>query len=254
MRDRALINRRSFLKHSGGAALTARAAPAPGRRIVVGLIGVGVRGRDHHLRKLLANPRAQVAAICDVDRNHAELAAQMVLKQTARKPFVASDFRRLLDQPDLDAVVISTPDHWHSIIGIQAMEAGKDVYCEKPLTLFIEEGRRMVSIARQYGTVFQVGSQQLSDWRFRHSVALVRAGRIGRLVKITTHFGNPGTTEGAFIHPGQWEPVETPPAELDWDMWLGPAPARPFNENRLGVDPKAFSHFRWLWEDRKSVV
>jgi len=232
MRDRALINRRSFLKHSGGAALTARAAPAPGRRIVVGLIGVGVRGRDHHLRKLLANPRAQVAAICDVDRNHAELAAQMVLKQTARKPFVASDFRRLLDQPDLDAVVISTPDHWHSIIGIQAMEAGKDVYCEKPLTLFIEEGRRMVSIARQYGTVFQVGSQQRSDWRFRHAVALVRAGRIGRLVKITTHLGNPGTTEGAFIHPGQWEPVETPPAELDWDMWLGPAPYKDYSPNR----------------------
>lgn len=232
-----LIGRRSFLKKSGGSALALAAAPATARppvndRVVVGLIGVGVRGRDHHLRKLLRNPRAQIGAICDVDRNHRDLAAGMVAGQTQRKPLVYSDFRALLERKDIDGVVISTPDHWHSIIAIQAMEAGKDVYCEKPLSLFIEEGRRMVTVARQYGSVVEVGSQQRSDWRFRQAVRLVRENRVGRLTRITAHLGNPGTTEGAFIHPGEWEPVGTPPAELDWNMWLGPAPYKDYSPNR----------------------
>jgi predicted dehydrogenase len=167
-----------------------------------------------------------------VDRNHADLAAGMAIRASKRKPLVFSDFRALLDRKDIDAVVISTPDHWHSIIAIQAMEAGKDIYCEKPLTLFIEEGRRMVSVARQYGAVVQVGSQQRSDWRFRQAVSLVRNNRIGRLTRITAHLGNPGTTEGAFIHPGEWEAVETPPPELDWRMWLGPAPYKDYSPNR----------------------
>ncbi len=246
MDKQRLMARRSFLKHSAGGAIAFDAVPAvtaanasraqtraaPSDRVVVGLIGVGVRGRDHHLPKLLANPRAEVAVICDVDRNHADLAADVVLSQKSKKPLIDYDFRRLLERRDIDAVVISTPDHWHSIIAIQAMEAGKDVYCEKPLSLFIEEGRRMVSVARQYGTVVQVGSQQRSDWRFRHAVALVRNNRIGRLVKVTTHLGNPGTTQGAFIHPGEWEPVETPPAGLDWNIWLGPAPYKDYSPNR----------------------
>jgi predicted dehydrogenase len=246
MEPRTVIGRRSFLRRSGGGALAlasgpavlaantapAEARPAPSDRVALGLIGVGVRGRDHHLRKFLANPRVELAAICDVDRNHADLAAQMVLNRNGSRPLVFYDFRALLERSGIDAVVIATPDHWHSIIAIQAMEAGKDVYCEKPLTLFIEEGRRMVDVARQYGTVFQVGSQQRSDWRFRQAVALVRANRIGRLVKVTTHLGNPGTTRGAFVHPGEWEPAETPPAELDWSMWLGPAPYKDYSPNR----------------------
>jgi predicted dehydrogenase len=236
MGQRHGFGRRTFLKGSGGGALALSAAqqarPAASDKIVLGLIGVGVRGRDHHLKKLLKHPRVEIAAICDVDRNHADLAAQMVMKEKSRKPLLYSDFRELLDRRDIDAVVISTPDHWHSIVGIQSMEAGKDVYCEKPLTLFIEEGRRMVQVARQYGTVVQVGSQQRSDWRFRQAVELVRANRIGRLTKVTAHLGNPGTTQGAFIHPGEWEPVETPPAELDWDMWLGPAPYKDYSPNR----------------------
>lgn len=232
------VNRRAFLKGTGGGALVVAGAPLSlqarpaNERIVLGLIGVGVRGRDHHLRKLLENPRVEIAAICDVDRNHADLAAQLVLQRRRRKPLVFSDFRRLLERGEIDAVVIAAPDHWHSIIAIQAMEAGKDVYCEKPLTLFIEEGRRMVNVARQYGAVVQVGSQQRSDWRFRHAVALVREQRIGRLVKITTHLGMPGTTQGAFIHPGQWEAAETPPPELNWDLWLGPAPYKDYSPNR----------------------
>jgi len=231
------MGRRSFLRRSAGGALAAKAiagqaAQAASDRVTIGLIGVGVRGRDHHLRFLLANPRVDVAAICDVDQNRADLAAAITAEARKTRPLVFYDFRRLLDRGDLDAVVISTPDHWHSIIAIQAMEAGKDVYCEKPLTLFIAEGRRMVNVARQYGTVFQVGSQQRSDWRFRQAVSLVRDGRIGRLLKVTTHLGNPGTTSGAFVHPGTWEPVQTPPAGLDWDMWLGPAPYKDYSPNR----------------------
>ena len=191
-----------------------------------------MRGRDHHLRFLTANPRAEIAAVCDVDRQRADFAAQIVARAYRKRPLVFGDFRDVLERKEIDAVVIATPDHWHSIIAIQAMEAGKDVYCEKPLTLFIAEGRRMVNVARQYGTVFQTGSQQRSDWRFRQAVALVRSGRIGRLKRITTHLGNPGTTSGAFIHPGVWEPARTPPEGLDFDMWLGPAPYHDYSPNR----------------------
>jgi predicted dehydrogenase len=220
---------------SGAVAASASQAqerPAPSDRVVIALIGVGVRGRDHHLRFLSANPRAEIAAVCDVDRSRAEFAAQIAARAYKKKPLVFGDFRALLERKDIDAVVISTPDHWHSIIAIQAMEAGKDVYCEKPLTLFPSEGRRMVSVARQYGTVFQVGSQQRSDWRFRQAVALVRNNRIGRLRRITTHLGNPGTTSGAFIHPGVWEPAQTAPEGLDFDRWLGPAPWHEYSPNR----------------------
>ena len=235
MNDQNSIRRRSFLALA--AAPLAAGAPvatpaAPNDRVALGIIGVGVRGRDHHLKKLLANPRVEVAAICDVDRNHADFAAGIAAARTGKKPLVFYDFRQLLDVSAIDAVVIAAPDHWHSIISIQAIEAGKDVYCEKPLTLFIDEGRRVVQTARLYGTVFQVGSQQRSDWRFRQAIELVRNNRIGRLTKITTHLGNPGTTEGAFVHPGAWEPVETPPPELDWNMWLGPAPYKDYSPNR----------------------
>jgi predicted dehydrogenase len=210
-----------------------QAAPRPpGDRVRLGLIGLGVRGRDHHLRLLSSNPAVEIGALCDVDRRHADFAAQILMRSSGKRAAVYSDFRDLLEQKDLDAVVISAPDHWHSIIAIQSMEAGKDVYCEKPLTLFIAEGRRMVDVARQYGAVVQVGSQQRSDWRFRLAVDLVRNGRIGRLRRITTHLGNPGTTSGAFINPGVWEPAQTPPEGLDFDMWLGPAPFHDYSPNR----------------------
>jgi predicted dehydrogenase len=237
------IGRRGFLRRSvSGAAVSVgafdagagqpAARSAPSDRVVLGLIGLGVRGRDHHLRLLSTNPAVEIGALCDVDRRHADFAAQILMRSSGRRPAVYGDFRSLLERRDIDAVVISTPDHWHSIIAIAAMEAGKDVYCEKPLTLFIAEGRQIVNTARQYGTVFQTGSQQRSDWRFRQAVELVRTGRIGRLRRITTHLGNPGTTSGAFINPGVWEPQQTPPEGLDFDMWLGPAPYHAYSPNR----------------------
>src|SRR5262249_28298201 len=123
--------------------------PAPSDRVVVGVIGTGDLGRKHHLNnKLVPNARIQVAAVCDVDRNHRDQAALDVFAKTGRRVAAYKDFRALCDRKDIDAVLIATPDHWHALTAIYAMEAGKDVYCEKPLTLTIEEGRKMVQAAR----------------------------------------------------------------------------------------------------------
>ncbi|MEW5979253.1 MAG: Gfo/Idh/MocA family oxidoreductase [Acidobacteriota bacterium] len=242
----SLPDRRKFLKHSARALAFAAAGPtmasssvaraqdkpAPSDRVVVGLIGCGDLGRRHHLsRKLLPNPRIQVAAVCDVDRNHRDEAAMMVQQEQGRRVGVYSDFRRLLEQRDLDAVMVVTPDHWHALIAIAAMETGRDVYCEKPLSLTIEEGKAMVAAARRYGSVFQTGSQQRSDRRFRQACELVRNGKIGKLSKITTHIGG--------IDPGQWQPAQTPPPELDWNFWLGPAPYADYFPNRC--------HYQFRW-------
>lgn len=206
--------------------------PAPSDRVVVGSIGTGDLGRRHHLNnKLIPNPRIQVAAVCDVDRNHRDAAAADVLAKTGKQPAIYKDFRDLCDRDDIDAVLIATPDHWHALTAIYAMESGKDVYCEKPLTLTIEEGRKMVEVARRYGTVFQTGSQQRSDRRFRLACELVFNGAIGKLQTIDTHIGN--------IDSGSWQPVTTPPPELDWNMWLGPAPYVDYAPNRC--------HYQFRW-------
>ncbi|MGH8245936.1 MAG: Gfo/Idh/MocA family protein, partial [Gammaproteobacteria bacterium] len=173
----------------------------------------------------------EVAAVCDVDQNHRDMAAQSVKERTGRRIGIYKDFRALLEQQDIDAVLIATPDHWHALIAIAAMEAGKDVYCEKPLTVTIGEGRAMVAAARRYGAVVQTGSQQRSDTRFRQACELVRNGKIGKLLKVTTHIGG--------IGPGQWQAPQTPPPELDWDFWLGPAPYSDYTPNRCHYE------FRW---------
>jgi predicted dehydrogenase len=241
-----LLGRREFLKQSvfslGASVLppmiipadTLRLEdhPAPSDRVVVGVIGTGDLGRRHHLANmLLKNERVEVAAVCDVDRNHRDEAGQTVRTATGKRIGIYHDFRRLLEQKDIQAVLIATPDHWHALTAIAAMEAGKDVYCEKPLSLTIDEGKAMVAAARRYGTVFQTGSQQRSDERFRQACELVRNGKIGTLVKVTTHIGG--------IGPGEWEAPRTPPAELDWNFWLGPAPYAEYSPNRCHYE------FRW---------
>jgi predicted dehydrogenase len=247
--NRSRIPRRTFLKTSiGGIAaasaipayipstvLAAEGRPAPSDRVVVGSIGTGDLGRRHHLANcLLPNKRVEMAAVCDVDRNHRDEAAQIVKQRTGRRVGVYKDFRHLLERKDIDAVLIAVPDHWHALIAIAAMEAGKDVYCEKPLTLTIDEGKAMVAAARRYGTVFQTGSQQRSDKRFRQACELVRNGRIGKLQKVTTHIGG--------IDGGTWQPTQTPPPELDWDFWLGPAPWSDYSPNRCHYQ------FRWFYD------
>ncbi len=165
---------------------------------------------------------ADCAAVCDVDQANAEKGKAKATELNGRKGSdrsveVFEDYRKVLDQKDIEVVTIVTPDHWHSKIAIEAMKAGKDVYCEKPLTLTIEEGKQIRKVLEETGRVFQVGTQQRSEMelRFLHAVAMVREGRIGDLQKITVAIG--GAPESGPI------PVADVPQGLNWDLWLGQA-------------------------------
>lgn len=253
MKPNLPLARRGFLKASAGtlaaasawpamvASRSAQAAPAPAKpaapseRLVIGMIGTGDLGRRHHLEgKILSHPNLDCVAVCDVDSHHVNLAARSIFNKTGKRPGVYHDFRKLLDRKDLDAVFVVTPDHWHALCAIAAVEAGKDVYCEKPLTLTVDEGRKMVATARRYGSVLQTGNMQRSDARFRHAVELVRNERIGKVKTIHTYIGS--------VHEPNWEPLQTPPSELDWDLWLGPAPWADYFPGRCHYE------FRWFSE------
>lgn len=231
------VSRRKFLTGSlaGAAFLTAAPMFVPRRafganeRIVTGHIGVRNQGLGN-LKALLNN----AGAVCDVDREVLAKAAKAV-EQNGQSCATFGDYRRLLDRQDIDAVVISTPDHWHARMTIDACQAGKDVYCEKPLSLTVVEGRRMVEAARSSQRIVQTGSQQRSDARFRQACELVRAGRVGKLQTILVGIPKPN-------HPGKPVPDSDPPAELDYNLWLGPAPLRPYNVNRVHYN------FRFWWD------
>ncbi|MGE0756722.1 MAG: Gfo/Idh/MocA family protein [Pirellulaceae bacterium] len=226
--------RRRFLAQSSVSAAGAFAAPyfVPARafganeRVVVGFIGVGGRGMQN------APPHeGQIAAACDVDKRH--LAA--ALRRFGENCQGYSDFRRVLDRKDIDGVVITTPDHWHAIPTIEACKAGKHVYCEKPLSLFVTEGRKMVEAARKYQVVVQCGSQQRSSPQFRLAAELFGGGAVGQMQQVRV--GIPAVN---FRPPPV--PDSDPPAELDYDFWLGPAPYRPYNEKRVHY------LFRFFWD------
>lgn len=236
------LNRREFLKSStaAGVALlgpmivpaSVFGADAPSERINVGAIGVGRMGNGD-LGEALGAKQVQVVAVCEVDSNRAEAARQRVEKHYANRSPGGSykgcaaygDFRELIAREDIDAVQIATPDHWHVLPGVAAAQAGKDIFLQKPFSLTIEEGRVLSDTVRRYGRVFQVGSQQRSDSRFRQACELVRNGRIGELKTVKVGFGtDPGTGPQATM------PV---PPELDYDFWLGPAPWAPYTEKRV---------------------
>jgi predicted dehydrogenase len=169
-----------------------------------------------------------VVAGCDVDRLKLERGKKIVEDHYANKTGgtykgcdTYGDFRELLARDDIDAVVIATPDHWHAITVIQSAEAGKDIYCEKPLAQTIVEARAMVNAVRRYGRVFQTGSMQRSDWHFRLGCELVRNGYIGELKHVTVGVGGPAGDKPL--------PAQPLPDYLDWDMWVGPALWRPYN-------------------------
>jgi predicted dehydrogenase len=207
-------------------------AVGPNDKIVMGAIGIGSpqsRGRA------IANDARRdksvlYVAACDVDSNHLANAIQQFGPDT--KGY--DDFRQLLDRKDINAVTIATPEHWHTLCALEAMRKGKDVYCEKPLTLTIDEGKALVKVAKETNRIFQVGSQQRSDGRFRLAAELVRNGRIGKLVRLETRIGtNPKA--GPFK-------VEEAPKNLNWDMWLGPTPKVDYVKQRCHYE------FRW-WYD-----
>jgi predicted dehydrogenase len=215
-----------YLAESEGAVASPVAVPGPNDRPAVALIGCGGMGRGDARN---ATRFGRVVALCDVD------ASQLA---EARKLFPGAepyrDFRAVLARDDIDVVICATVDHWHAPIASAAMRAGKDVYCEKPLTLTIDEGRRLVTTARKTGRVLQTGSQQRSDRRFRLACELVRNGRIGKVTEVETWLPA-GRREGPF----RASPV---PPGLDWDFWLGPAPFTPYVKERCHVT------FRYWWE------
>ena len=228
-------NRRGFLKGMASTSLMSAAAYrnvlGANERVRVGFIGVGLIGK-RHLLDFLAQPDVEVAAISEVyEPRLAEGVATAGGKAAAYR-----DFRRMLERQDIDAVVVSTPDHWHALMTILACAAGKDVYVEKPLTHVVREGRWMVRAARHYRRVVQVGTQQRSGEHYQKCVGLIRDGHLGevRNARIAA-FRN--------ISPGFTTPVGTQPlSEQDWQMWLGPAPYVPFDPHRC------IYHFRWFWD------
>lgn len=221
------FNRRSFLQTSAAVA-GALAVPyfVPKRafgandRITTGHIGLGGQGRGN-----LGNYYSNVVALCDVEQKHLDQAAKACDSKGA-KVDLYGDFRELLDRKDIDAVVISTPDHWHVPIAIAACQAGKDVYCEKPLTLTIAEGRDLVNAVRENDRILQTGSQQRSASNFRRACELVRNGYIGKVHTVLV--GINGAND-----PGKLPEDSEAPSSLNYNLWQGPAPLRPYNAKRV---------------------
>lgn len=245
------MDRRDFIKTSitaaggvtAGRSTDVTGAPAIGNilgandQIRIGVIGCGDQA-NWDLTDFGRQPNVRVVALCDVYEGSIErILKNSAIKPEHPKPAIHKDFRRLLDDRDIDAVIVATPDHWHAMPTIMACQAGKDVYVEKPLALTIDEGRRMVEAARKYKRVVQVGTQQRSARHFKQAVDMIRQGKIGKITRVhcwnyddeyPNGIGNP--------------PDEKPPAGLDWDFYLGPAPVVPFNRNRF------LGNFRWFWD------
>jgi len=258
--DVGRTTRRGFLRACAGVAGLAGLSGAPwvvrgagpaaaaSERITVGLIGVGCMGRGH-LRRLTGDAGVQLLAVCDVDRQRRNDAQKSVEAAYAagradgayRGCAAYNDYRELLARPDIDAVVIVTPDHWHTLAAIDAARAGKDVYCEKPVSLTIRQGRELAQAVRRCGRVFQTGTQYRSSPTIRKVCRLVREGGIGRVKSVFTNWHSLAGWIGSprfkpYLRPGDMEkfgpslaPVDLPlPAEpvpdgLDWNLWVGPA-------------------------------
>jgi predicted dehydrogenase len=241
-------SRREFLKRTSAlvagtaglpmfipsAALGRSGAVAPSDRIALGCIGVGGMGISN-LKNFLEKPEARIVAVCDVDARHSAEACAIVEKESGQKGCDRyDDFRDLLARSDLDAVCISTPDHWHALIAVAAAKAGLDIYGEKPFAYSIAEGRTIVEAVKRYGVIWQTGSWQRSVRDFRYACELVRNGRIGALQKILV-----GLPHGLRIaDQGGYKPAPVPEG-FDYDMWLGPAPWVPYVPNRCHYN------FRW---------
>lgn len=247
------LTRRQFIHRSSvvTAALTALAIlparlfgqNAPSKKITVGVIGAGNIATGHLDTLLGYADSVRILAICDVDRERRESAAARVDREYGGSGCKAyADFRELNRRPDIDAVYVCTPDHWHALIGIDAMRNGKDIYIEKPLTLTIAEGRALVTEAQRRGRVVQHGTWQRSMKRFHDVVSFVRTGGLGKLDRIECPIGANNRHVGA-----GWQP-EPVPEGLDWEMWLGPSPWRPYHS--LGCH----YNFRFIAENASGQI
>jgi predicted dehydrogenase len=240
-----MTTRRKFLKNSAIAAAGISIAPAfsstikgipASERINIGVIGCNGQGFSD-LSAFLENPQVECIALCDIDESVLNRRASNVEKIRGKKPAnLYKDWRKLIDNKDIDLVIVGTPDHWHCMQMVAACEAGKDVYCEKPIGRTIEECNLMVKAAEKYKRIVQVGQWQRSDPHWQDAVSFIKSGKLGkiRLVRVFSYQG--------------WCPSipvladEPVPAGVDYDMWLGPATKRPFNRNRFHFT------FRWFWD------
>ncbi|MGD0091686.1 MAG: Gfo/Idh/MocA family oxidoreductase [Planctomycetota bacterium] len=251
------LTRRAFLGRTAGAlaaptvitsfSLAGEDRPAPSNRITVGMVGVGGEGTKN-LHAFLGQPDAQVVAVCEVDPQRMEKAHSAVETKYANDKrsgafkgcSTTQDFRDILARDDVDAVMISTPDHWHCLISAMALRAGKDVICEKP-TLTIQEGRFVADLVKRYGAVFQTSTEDRSLAMYHRMAELVRNGRIGKLQRIYVKL--PGGPD----NPGDATPQPVPPG-FNYEMWLGPAAWAPYTPARIHWN------FRWIWDYSGGVL
>ncbi len=231
------MNRRTFLRSTGMAAAASTfhivpsrvlGADAPSRQVTFGFVGTGGMGMANIDRVLkLRDQGARIVAVCDVDRFHAEKAARRVeTVQGDRGIHICGDFRELTRSPRIDAIVISTPDHWHALPALDAIRHGKDVFVEKPLTHSIREGQLLVEELRKHQRVGQHGTMQRSDRKFQYAAEVILNGRLGKIERIEVLIPANNKHCGA-----TWKPEPVPPG-LDYDFWLGPAPWAPYTSQR----------------------
>ena len=238
-------SRRTFLKETifGGAILglsprthrTIFATESPNERVRVGMIGVGNQGGPkNNMKYFLKN----IVALCDLDKSYLSEAGDFLQKQAGQSAAMTDDYRQLLDAKDIDAVVVTVPDQWHALMTIEACKAGKDVYCEKPLTLMIGEGKPMIEAARKHGRVVQTGTMQRSGSEFILAVDLVQKGIVGKVHSVNVTLPSPNWISRA-KNP---VPDSAPPEGFDYNRWLGPAPMRTYNKNHVHY------LFRFYWD------
>src|SRR5512135_2082132 len=242
------LSRRQFLRAAAASTALPYVIPAsvlganaPSKQITIGFIGMGQHGVGWNLDKYLKLPAARVVMVCDVDGYRMRRSKAMVdAKYDNEDCAMSKDFRDVLARKDIDAVMISTPDHWHTLISVMAARAGKDVQCEKP-TLTIAEGKILIETIRKHQKVFQTSTEDRSLPMYHRMAELVRNGRIGKLQKIEVILPKQPTFPG--------DPTPQPvPAELDYEMWLGPAPYAPYTKDRTHYN------FRWIWDYSGGII
>jgi len=237
------LSRRDFVRVATGAvamgpaiisarALGAEGAPPPSEKITIALVGCGGQGRNI-MGGAIQFKNVEVVGVCDVNEKNREEALKMLRDRYGRDDFAQyKDYRELLARPDIDAVLVATPDHWHALVCIEAARQKKAIYCEKPLTWSLGEGRAVVNAVKKAGVVFQVGSMQRSSAEMKYACEVVRNGYLGKITHI-----NVGLPDGG--HAKWVEEWPAPPAWLDYDFYVGPAEWIPYHENRLDWD--------WRW-------
>jgi len=233
-----LLNRREFVKGSLSAAAALTMLPdgksySANEKVIIGVMGLGGRG-TYLAERFAARPDAEIAYLCDPDTRRFARARNVVEEAQGNRPKMVQDFRRILEDSDVDALINATPDHWHALGTIMACKAKKDVYVEKPMAHNIWEGRKMVDAARKYSRVVQVGMQSRSAAYMRKAVEYIQSGKLGDvyLIRVFNMMKHPMMRKGAS------RPV---PEGFDYDMWCGPAPKLPYNPNRQWLNQWEYS-------------